>query len=188
MIVPRPRARFCRLYIGEVLYLLSGAMVMILIVYYSWQGHTEKVATALAERVGGRLERIEPAPGPGVVRGGVMAAFGMRAAIRPAQTDLAGVDFLVIGTPVWSRKVPLYINEYLALVSNASGKPFSVLAEMRGSGAEKAVAVVRKGLEAKGMRFVSSASTLESEVDAGQFGPAIEEFARTIVEIAAPIA
>ena len=55
-------------------------------------------------------------------------------------------------------------------------------------GAEKAVAVVRKGLEAKGMRFVSSASTLESEVDAGQFGPAIEEFARTIVELAAPIA
>jgi len=94
---------------------------MILIVYYSWQGHTEKVATALAERIGGKLERIEPAPGPGVVRGGVMAAFGMRAAIRPAQTDLAGVDFLVVATPVWSRKVPPYINEYLALVSNASG-------------------------------------------------------------------
>jgi NAD(P)H-dependent FMN reductase len=156
-------------------------MVMILIVYYSWQGHTGKVATALAEQVGGRLERIEPAPGPGVVRGGVMAAFGMRAAIRPAQTDLAGVDYLVVATPVWSRKVPPYINEYLALVSNASGKPFSVLAE-------KAVAVVRKGLEAKGMRFASSASTLESEVDAGQSGPAIEEFARKIVEIAAPIA
>ncbi|MCK9278533.1 MAG: hypothetical protein M0P22_10635 [Methanoculleus sp.] len=32
---------------------------MILIVYYSWQGHTEKVATALAERIGGRLERSQ---------------------------------------------------------------------------------------------------------------------------------
>ncbi|PKL60990.1 MAG: hypothetical protein CVV31_13860 [Methanomicrobiales archaeon HGW-Methanomicrobiales-2] len=71
---------------------------MIPITYYSWQGHTEKVATALAERVGV----------------GVMVAFGMR--------------------------------------------------------------------------FVSSASTLESEVDAGQFGPAIEEFARIIVEVAAPVA
>ncbi|MCE5338149.1 MAG: hypothetical protein LLF90_05630 [Methanomicrobiaceae archaeon] len=159
---------------------------MILIVYYSWQGHTEKVATALAERVGGRLERIEPVSEVGMLRKGMMAAFGMRAAIRPAQTDLTGVDFLVIATPVWSQKVPPYVNEYLSRVSGTSGKPFSVIAEMRGSGAEKAVVIVRKSLEAKGMRFVSSATTLESEVDAGRFGPAIEEVARTIAAVAAP--
>lgn len=161
---------------------------MILIVYYSWQGHTEKVASALASRVGGRAEKIEPASGSSVVRGGMMALFGMRAAIRPAKTDLADVDFLIVATPVWSRKIPPYVNEYLAQVTNCRGKPFSVLAEMGRSGAENAVAIVRKELEAKGMRFVSSASTLESEVDAGQFGPVIEEFTRTIVEVAAPTA
>jgi len=161
---------------------------MILIVYYSWQGHTEKVAMALAERVGGRLEKIEAVSEVGMLRKGMMAAFGMRAAIRPAQTDLIDVDFLVVATPVWSQKVPPYINEYLSQVSGASGKLFSVLVEMGGSGAEKAVAIVRKSLEAKGMRFVSSATTLESEVDAGQFGPAIEEVARAIVAVAAPAA
>lgn len=36
------------------------------------------------------------------------------------------------------------------------------------------------------MRFVSSAVTIESEVDAGRFGPTIEEFARTIAPIALP--
>ena len=163
-------------------------MVVILIVYYSWQGHTEKVAAALAGRVGGRLEKIEPVSEVGMFRKGMMAAFGMRAAIRPVQADLTGVDFLVVATPVWSQKVPPYVNEYLSRVSGASGKPFSVLVEMGGSGAEKAVAIVRKSLEAKGMRFVSSATTLESEVDAGQFGPAIERLARTIAEAPAPAA
>jgi flavodoxin len=159
---------------------------MILVVYYSWQGHTEKVAAALAERVSGRLERIEPVSEVGMIRKGMMAAFGMRAAIQPVQTDLTGVDFLVVATPVWSQKVPPYINEYLSRVSGASGKPFSVLVEMGGSGAEKAVAIVRKGLEAKGMRFVSSATTLESDVDAGRFARTIDEFARTIAEAPAP--
>ena len=161
---------------------------MILIVYYSGEGHTEKVAAALAKQVGGRLERIEPVSGMGMFRKGMMAALGMRAAIRPVQTDLSGVDFLVVATPVWSQKVPPYVNEYLSRVSGASGKPFSVLVEMGGSGAEKAVAIVRKSLEAKGMRFVSSAVTLESEVDAGRYDRAVGEIARTIVEVAAPAA
>jgi hypothetical protein len=51
---------------------------------------------------------------------------------------------------------------------------------MGGRGAEKAIAHMRKGLEAKGMQFVSSAFTLESEVDSGSFIPKIEEFAKTI--------
>lgn len=165
-----------------------GVIAMVLIVYYSWRGHTGKVAAALAERVGGRLERIEPVSEVGMFRKGMMAAFGMRAAIRPTATDLAGVDFLVVATPVWSQKIPPYVNEYLSRVTNASGKPFSVLVEMGGSGAEKAVAIVRKSLEAKGMRFVSSAFTVESDVDAGRFDRAVEELARTIVEVAAPAA
>lgn len=159
---------------------------MILIVYYSWQGHTEKVAAAVASRVGGRIEKIEPASGSSAVRGGIMAMLGMRAAIAPATTDLADVDFLVVATPVWSRKVPPYVNEYLSQVTNARGKPFSVIAEMRGSGAENAIAIVRKELEAKGMQFVSSAATVESDVEAGRIDRTVEEFARTIAAAPAP--
>ncbi|WP_317063932.1 hypothetical protein [Methanoculleus caldifontis] len=49
---------------------------MILIGYpLSWQGHTEKVAAALVRRIERR-------------QGGVMAFFGMRAAIDPVTTDL----------------------------------------------------------------------------------------------------
>ncbi|CVK34597.1 flavodoxin family protein [Methanoculleus bourgensis] len=84
-----------------------GVMVMVLIVYYSWQGHTEKVARALAERVGGRLARIEPVSEVGTLRKAMMATFGMRAAIHPTETDLSGVDFLIVATPVWAQKLRL---------------------------------------------------------------------------------
>jgi NAD(P)H-dependent FMN reductase len=110
-----------------------------------------------------------------------MSAFlGRSAPIRPCKTDLSGVDFLIIASPVWAQKVPPYVNRYISLLSNTSGKPFSLVAEMGGRGAEKAIAHMRKGLEAKGMQFVSSAFTLESEVDSGSFIPKIEEFAKTI--------
>jgi NAD(P)H-dependent FMN reductase len=92
------------------------------------------------------------------------------------------VDFLVLASPVWAQKVPPYVNRYISLLSNTSGKPFSLLAEMGGRGAEKAIAHMRKHMEAKGMRFVSSAFTLEAEVDAGSFVPKIAEFAKTIIQ------
>jgi len=159
---------------------------MILIVYYSWQGHTEKVAAALAKRVGAGLAEIRPVSEVGMFRKGMMSMLGMRAPIQPVQADLADVDLLVVATPVWSRKIPPYVNEYLSRVTNGRGKPFSVIAEMGGSGGENAIAIVRKALEAKGMRFVSSATTIESDVDAGRIDRTIEEFARTIAKAPVP--
>ncbi|MDD5418770.1 MAG: NAD(P)H-dependent oxidoreductase [Methanomicrobiaceae archaeon] len=152
----------------------------ILVVYYSWQRHTEKVARALAERIEGELQEIEPVSESGMFGKAMRAALGMRAPIRPARTDLSDLDFLVVASPVWAQRVPPYINEYLSRLENCSGKPFSVLVEMRGSGADRAVAAVKKSLLKKGMRFVSQTATLEEEVEKGTFGEKIEEFARTI--------
>lgn len=153
-----------------------------LVVYYTWQGHTGKVAKALASRIGADLVQIEPERESGMFMKAISALFGRSAPIRPCKTDLSGVDFLVIASPVWAQKVPPYVNRYISLLSNTSGKPFSLVAEMGGRGAEKAIAHMRTRLEAKGMQFVSSAFTLESEVDSGSFIPKIEEFAKTIVQ------
>ena len=154
----------------------------ILIAYYTWQGHTGKVAKALASRTGADLVQIEPERESGMVMKAMSALLSRSAPIRPCKTDLSGVDFLVIASPVWVQKVPPYVNRYIALLSNTSGKPFSLLAEMGGRGAEKAIAHMRKRLEAKGMQFVSSAFTLEAEVESGSFVPKIGEFAKTIVQ------
>ena len=152
----------------------------ILVVFYSWQGHTGKVAKALATRLGADLVQVEAEKESGMFGKAMGAFLGRSAPIRPCKTDLSGVDFFVLASPVWAGKVPPYVNRYIELLSNTSGKPFSLVAEMGKSGAEKAIAHMRKCLEAKGMQFVSSAATLESEVDLGSFVPKIEELAKTI--------
>jgi FMN-dependent NADH-azoreductase len=50
----------------------------------------------------------------------------------PCKTDLAGIDELIIVTPVWSHNVPPFVNEYCSAVSGGKGKPFHVIAEMGG--------------------------------------------------------
>jgi hypothetical protein len=48
---------------------------------------------------------------------------------------------------------------------------------MGGSGDQTAIAVVRAALEKKGMKFISSASTIEKDVGNGTFMGTIETFA-----------
>ena len=154
------------------------------IAYFSWKGHTEKIANDLAKMLDAELVRIEPAVGApegfGIAVDGMKAAFGLSSGIKPAKTDLAGIDTLVIATPVWSHKVPPYVNAYLAAVSGGEEKPFHMITEMGGSGAESALAAVKKRLEKKGMRFVSYAATVERDVESGAYLATVEAFAEGI--------
>lgn len=152
----------------------------ILLAYYSWKGHTEKIATALAGLLGAELVQIQPAGNLHIGREAMKAFFGWSSPIRPAKFDLAGVDVFIVATPVWAGKVPPFVNEYLSAVTGGSGKPFYVIAEMGGSGDRSAIARVRKALEAKGMRFVSSVTTLEKDVESGAFVKTLETFAAGI--------
>jgi flavodoxin len=151
----------------------------IVVAFYSWKGHTEKVARRLAEELDASTVKIEPAadPGTGMGRKAMKAMFGMSEAIRPCLTDMKEVDHLVIATPVWSHKIPPYTREYIARLTNSAGKKFSVIAEMGGSGGDNAVAIVRKLLEAKGMLFAASAVTVEKDVDSGGFSDTVSRFA-----------
>ncbi len=152
----------------------------VLVVYYSWHGHTGRVAKALSDLLGAGLVRIEAVRESGMIGKAFGAILGKRSPIRPCKTDLSDVDFLVLASPVWSGRIPSYVNEYIEEISNGAGKPFSVLVEMGGSGGDKAVAFARARLEKKGMKFVSSALTKEADVDAGRFEATIKRFAGTI--------
>jgi flavodoxin len=156
--------------------------VAIRIAYFSWKGHTQKVAAALAERVNAELVRIEPLKEHNIAIGGMKAFLAKQAPIKPCKTDLTGIDTLIIATPVWSGKVPPYVNEYLSAVTSGEGKPFHVIAEMGGSGSESAIATVKNQLEKKGMRFVSSAATVERDVDSGAFTRTVDTFAAGILK------
>jgi flavodoxin len=150
------------------------------VVYYSWKGHTETVAAALAKMLDADLVRIEPVREGGMAGNAMKAFFGMKSPIKPVKTDLAGIDTFIIATPVWAGKVPPYVNAYCDAVTNCSGKTFHVLAEMGGRGDQTAIAVVRRTLERKGMKFGSSATTMEKDVDAGSVSGTLETFAAGI--------
>ena len=151
--------------------------MVVRIAYFSWKGHTQKVATALAERVDAELVRIEPLKEFNIAIGGMKAFMSGKSPIKPCRTDLSGIDTLIIATPVWSGKVPPFVNEYVSAVTGGEGKPFHIIAEMGGRGVEGAVAAVKNQLEKKGMRFVSSAATVERDVDSGVFISTIDTFA-----------
>jgi flavodoxin len=150
------------------------------IAYFSWQGHTQKVATTLARLVNAELVRIEPLRGFNIAIGGMKAWLAMKSPIKPCKTDLAGIDKLIIAAPVWSGKVLPYVNEYLSSVTGGEGKPFHVITEMGGRGSEGAIAAVKNPLEKKGMCFVSSAATVEWDVDSGAYTATVEAFATSI--------
>lgn len=152
----------------------------ILIVYFSWKGHTEKGATTLASLLKAEIIRIVPARPIRIIIEGVKAGLSMKSPVQPITTDMSGVDTLIIASPVWAGKIPPYVNEYLDRIENGSGKSFYVLVEMGGRGAENAIAAVRRRLENKGMVFLSSAVTIEKDVESGEFKKTIESFASTI--------
>jgi len=150
------------------------------IAWFSRNGHTERVAATLARLLDAELVHIVPLRESGMTGTLLKTLFFIKSAIRPCATDLAGIDMLIIATPVWAGKVPPFVNEYLSQVSGGEGKSFHVIAEMAGRGSEGTIAGVRNLLEKKGMRFVSSAVTLERDVDSGAFVSTVEAFAAGI--------
>lgn len=114
-------------------------------------------------------------------RQGMKVLLGQKEEIKPVQADMAEVDHLVVMTPVWAFNLPPSTRQYLSSITNCSGKKFSVLAEMGGSGGGRVAKKVRGILEGKGMVFVASAETIEKDVDAGMYHETLEEFAKKIL-------
>jgi len=152
----------------------------VLCVYYSWKGHTAKVAERLADLLHTEPVRIEPVKEPGIGRQAFKAMLGMSSAIRPVNADLADIDVLVIACPVWAGKVPPYVNQYIVNLTRCEKKRCFVLVEMGGSGAEKAIAFLKKRLESKGMVLAGSTWTIEKDVDADAVYDRLVEFSGMI--------
>jgi flavodoxin len=156
----------------------------IIVAYFSWKGHTEKVAGEIAKGLGAGLVKIEPYGRIHLFSGALKAAARRKSAIKPCKTDLSDTKALVIACPVWARKVPPYINEYLSRISGCNGKPFGIAIEMASAGAENAIAIIKSELEQKGMHFVTSVVTIEKEVDNAMIGEKVGQFISGMQKIA----
>jgi hypothetical protein len=73
----------------------------VMIAYYSWQGHTQKVVEALASKIDAPTERIEAVKELNIAVKGMKAYFGFKSDIKPCKTDLGEINHLVVVAPLW---------------------------------------------------------------------------------------
>lgn len=89
----------------------------ILVVYYSRDGHTRRVAQRLAAVCGADVEEIQELGerrGPwGTVRSWLEGLLHMAASIRPGGRNPQDYALVVLGTPVWTRQVASPMRRYL---------------------------------------------------------------------------
>ena len=123
-----------------------------LVVYFSWSGNTEEMASYLAEQAGGDLLEIEPAvPYPeDYSECGDVAKNERdedeRPAIENLPESLEQYDTILVGYPIWWHTVPMIIGTFLESydLTGTDIYPFSQSASMDTEQFENSMDFVRE--------------------------------------------
>ncbi|MGI9659868.1 MAG: flavodoxin family protein [Gaiellaceae bacterium] len=96
----------------------QGHVVKILVVYYSRTGRTKQVAETVAAGLGADLAAIEGVDNRAGVLGYFWAGrdglFGRCGSIHSTETEPAGYDLVLVGTPVWAGRLSAPVRTYIA--------------------------------------------------------------------------
>jgi len=88
-----------------------------LIIYFSRDGHTKKVAEYISEKLGANIEEItEPEKRGGLMgylRSGKESSQEATPKINPLKNNSSEYDLVVLGTPVWAGNVASPVRTYL---------------------------------------------------------------------------
>lgn len=89
-----------------------------LILYYSYTGHTKKIAEAAAAQNGSDIAEICDSKRPGTLKAYVLGSFaamrGKAWQIVPLRVDMEAYETLHIYAPVWAGHVPPAVHAVLA--------------------------------------------------------------------------
>ena len=110
----------------------------ILVAYFSYQGHTAKVAREIAAQTGGDLFEIKPAtPYPGYAECLDMAKAEKNNNARPAidgrVENMADYDVVFVGYPIWWYELPMIMQTFFDTY-DLSGKTIIPFNTHEGSG------------------------------------------------------
>ena len=145
-----------------------------IVIYYSQSGNTEKIAQAVAAGLGIKASKLED--------------------INP--DTLKNYDLIIIGSPVHGGAPNKKVTKFISQMPNMPGKKGALFCTKSIAGDKPAIATMRKGIEAKGMRFAGSYCAVGLSRFIGDFGPRIfhrghpskeelvkaEEFGRGLIE------
>ena len=88
-----------------------------LVLYYSYTGHTKKIAEELAAKESFDIVSIKEMNRPGRFNaysaGSFAALRGKTWPIQPLDVDLAAYDRLILLSPVWANNPPPFVNTVL---------------------------------------------------------------------------
>ena len=125
------------------------------IVYYSMSGNCEYTAKKIAKTMDADLIRLEPVkayPDSGARKflwGGKSAVMGEAPALKPYHFKAPAYDRIIFGFPVWAANPTPPIRTFIRENEDKlRGKKFAAFACQSGNGAEKALAKLKKMLNA----------------------------------------
>jgi flavodoxin len=161
-------------------------MTRYLVAYYSWTGHTAKVAEALAARLSADLEEIcevKPRRGPLIfIRSALEAACRRPAAIRPSVRNVADYDVVVLGSPVWAQDMASPMRAFL-LREKPSLKQVALFCTLGGAGGEEALGKMEALC---GQPAFADLLVREAALKTNAWCKLVEDFARRIRALAEP--
>jgi flavodoxin len=155
-------------------------MSKVLVAYYSWTGHTRRIAEAVAAELGADLEPIrEVRP-----RSGWMAYFrsaweslrGKPAPIKVPAKDAAAYDLVVLGTPVWAGYMSSPLRSYIA-DRRASLARIALFCSEGGASGEKALADIGAFC---GKEPVATLIVKEQELSSGAWRQKVADFTKAL--------
>jgi len=127
------------------------------ILYHSHSGNTRRIAKRVKVACGGDLIEVMPQKKYNAltvyVLGGYRAMKGRQDPIEQKKIDVAGYDMIVVGTPVWAGKPTPAINAAIAALKGCEGKK-AILYATCGGKAGGTIGIMRKALEAKGVKVI----------------------------------
>lgn len=155
-------------------------MSKILVAYYSWTGHTQQVAEAIAAGLGADIERIcEARPRSGwlaytrsiweVLRQHVVP-------IKVIEKDPFAYDLIVIGTPVWAGRMSTPVRAYVTQERHKFSR-IALFCTQGGANGEKALSQIAGlcGKEPAAMLVLS-----ERDLKAGAWTQQVADFTKAL--------
>lgn len=138
-------------------------MINVAIVYFSLTGNTKKVASEIKrqlEEKNIRISQVKLKGGEGSFLGNSLRAlFCVKEKIEQGKWDFSEFDFILVGSPVWAFSPTPQVNTFLDRCSGLEGKKGAVFVTYKsGTGKNRALRIMKRGLLRKGMEEIYSFS------------------------------
>ncbi|OPX62847.1 MULTISPECIES: metalloregulator ArsR/SmtB family transcription factor [unclassified Methanoregula] len=131
------------------------------VIFYSYSGITRSVAEGIRNASGCDLIEVktrEPYTAFSAYTTGVLhSRTGTCDPIEPAEIDVSGYDFLIIGTPVWAWKPSPAINAAVQALRGCEGK-MAVIFTTCSTQPGEALPILSRALAARGVRVMAEIS------------------------------